>query len=168
MNVLAAWVVPLRERRIGTRAAPCQGMQPKFMSLVLGASLLASACATESGQGAAAGAVGGGLIGGLAGGGRGMLIGAALGSLLGYGVGKSIEDQDRREMAYAFEANQPMTWQNPDTGYRYQVEPTHTDFQRGEPCREFRMTADVGQQPREVYGTACRTPDGSWEIVNRD
>ena len=143
-------------------------MQAKLISIMLGASLMATACATESGTGAATGAVGGGLIGGVLGGGRGMLVGAALGGLLGYGVGRSIEDQDRRQIAYALDSNRMTTWQNPDTGYQYAVEPTRTIISRGEECREFRMTADVGEQPREVYGTACRQPDGSWQIVNRD
>lgn len=44
-------------------------MHAKLITMVLGASLIATtACQTPSGQGAAAGAVGGGLIGGLAGG----------------------------------------------------------------------------------------------------
>ena len=140
-------------------------MQPKLISLVLGASLIA--CATPSGQGAGAGAVGGGLIGLAAGGGTGMVVGAALGSLFGYGVGKSIEERDRREAAYAFEQNRRITWQNPDTGYSYVVVPTGTIYQGGEQCRQFTMTADTGQQPQEVTGTACRQPDGTWAIVNQ-
>jgi surface antigen len=36
----------------------------------------------------------------------------------------------------------------------------------GRYCREFTGTATVGGEPRQVYGRACRQPDGAWEIVS--
>ncbi|MGF1610339.1 MAG: hypothetical protein ACFCUQ_13145 [Kiloniellales bacterium] len=33
-------------------------------------------------------------------------------------------------------------------------------------CREYSRTAIVGGAPVEVFGTACRQPDGTWRIVN--
>jgi hypothetical protein len=33
-------------------------------------------------------------------------------------------------------------------------------------CREYSRTAVVNGAPVEIYGTACRQPDGSWRIVN--
>jgi surface antigen len=152
----------------GTLAALDRSMQTNLVAILLGASLMTSACATESQTGAASGAVGGGLIGAALGGPRGLILGAALGSLFGYGVGRTIEEQDRREVAYALESDRPMNCQNSETGNYYEIEPTRTVMLQGEPCREFRMSADVDGQPREVYGTACRQLDGSWQIVNRD
>ena len=35
----------------------------------------------------------------------------------------------------------------------------------GRYCREFQQVVNVGGQKEESYGTACRQPDGSWEIV---
>ena len=32
-------------------------------------------------------------------------------------------------------------------------------------CREFQGSATVGGDARQVYGQACRQPDGAWEIV---
>jgi len=36
----------------------------------------------------------------------------------------------------------------------------------GSYCREFTQTIVVGGRTEEGYGTACRQPDGSWQIVN--
>jgi surface antigen len=36
----------------------------------------------------------------------------------------------------------------------------------GEYCREFQHQAQIGGRARDVYGTACRTPDGQWQVVN--
>jgi|GEM_PF-1308548 len=35
----------------------------------------------------------------------------------------------------------------------------------GRYCREFRQTVTIGGRTEEAYGTACRQPDGAWEIV---
>ncbi|MEE8203551.1 MAG: hypothetical protein V3R74_07315, partial [Alphaproteobacteria bacterium] len=32
-------------------------------------------------------------------------------------------------------------------------------------CREYQTTVNVGGQVEQAYGTACRQPDGSWQIV---
>ena len=32
-------------------------------------------------------------------------------------------------------------------------------------CREFQQTVTVGGKTEQAYGTACRQPDGAWEIV---
>ncbi|MDB4954979.1 MAG: hypothetical protein JWO36_2548 [Myxococcales bacterium] len=143
-------------------------MRSKLINMMVGASLIAgSACATKSGTGAGIGAVGGGILGGAFGGTTGALIGAGAGALVGFAAGKSLEEEDRRRMAYAFETNQPTQWRNPDTGYAYQVQPIRTRVEGSQECREFRMLAESGpQQPEEVYGTACRQPDGTWQLMN--
>ena len=57
-------------------------------------------------------------------------------------------------------------WVNPDTGYEYRMTPVDTYYQApDQPCREFQMLVDMRGQPERVFGTACRQPDGSWEIV---
>jgi surface antigen len=142
-------------------------MRSKLMTLMVGASLITGAgCATKSGTGAAVGAVGGGLIGGAVGGSTGLLVGAVAGGLLGFAAGKSLEEEDRRRMAYAFETGQPTRWRNPNTGYAYEVDPMDTRVEGSRECREFRMLAESGSRPEEIYGTACRQPDGSWQLVN--
>jgi len=36
----------------------------------------------------------------------------------------------------------------------------------GRYCREFQHTVAIGGRTEEAYGTACRNPDGSWEVVS--
>jgi surface antigen len=129
--------------------------------------ITSTACATKSGTGAAVGATGGGLIGAAFGGTTGLLIGAAAGGLLGYTAGREMEEEDRRQFAAALEADRAAAWTNSSTGYRYRVEPTRSVVEEGQPCREFRVNADVdGKSQQPVYGTACRQADGRWELVS--
>lgn len=138
----------------------------KIVAPLLGASLMATGCQTKSQTGAAVGAGGGGLLGAAVGGTSGALVGAAIGGLFGYGVGRAIEEEDQRRVAYALEENQPVSWVNPDTGYRYEVVPQNTVVRAGRECREFRMMARVDGDFEEVNGFACRRPDGSWELMD--
>lgn len=32
-------------------------------------------------------------------------------------------------------------------------------------CREFQQTVTIGGKTEEAYGTACRQPDGAWEVI---
>ena len=36
----------------------------------------------------------------------------------------------------------------------------------GRQCREFLQTVTIGGRTEQAYGTACRQPDGSWELVS--
>jgi surface antigen len=36
----------------------------------------------------------------------------------------------------------------------------------GKYCREFQQTVTIGGKTEQAYGTACRQPDGSWQIVS--
>jgi hypothetical protein len=64
---------------------------------------------------------------------------------------------------------QASEWVNPDTGRSGAVVPVRTfDNAQGQPCREFVTTITIGGKQEQGYGTACRQPDGSWEIVAED
>ncbi len=71
---------------------------------------------------------------------------------------------------YALEnnpSNQAADWVNPDTGRSGMVMPIATyDNHQGQPCREFITTIIIGGREEQGYGTACRQPDGSWQIVS--
>jgi surface antigen len=144
-------------------------MRANFMTLILGVSLVTGAgCATKRVTGAAAGAVTGGVVGGIDGGDTGHWIGAAVGGLLGYEAGRAMEREDRRRIAYALEANRTTQWRNTETGYEYVVEPMGPRQYAGRRCQEFRLYAeDVRGREREVFGTACRQRDGSWQLVDQ-
>jgi len=36
----------------------------------------------------------------------------------------------------------------------------------GRYCREFRQEVHIGGKIEQAYGTACRQPDGSWQMVS--
>jgi surface antigen len=140
-------------------------MRTTLLSVVLGATLV-SACATKSQTGTAVGVGAGALVGHAVGGDVGMLLGGALGGVLGYTAGTAMEQEDRRRIAYSLERNEPMEWRNTQTGGQYRVEPIDTRYQQGRECREFRLLAEVEGTPDEMRGTACRRPDGSWEMLS--
>jgi surface antigen len=123
--------------------------------------------------GTVVGAAGGGLIAAAAGGGTGWIVaGSLLGGMAGGFVGHKLDDRDRRmaeeAAARAFEQNrtgQTSTWSNPDTGHSGTITPTKTyQLANGQYCRRYTQTIDVGGDPQEASGTACRRSDGTWEI----
>lgn len=120
----------------------------------------------------------GGLAGSQIGSGTGQLAavgaGVLLGGLLGSSVGQSL---DRADQAYAAQSyhstleatptGQTTSWVNPDSGNQGTYTPTQTyQTDAGQYCREFQQTVTVGGQTEAAYGTACRQPDGSWQIVS--
>ncbi|MBX3446611.1 MAG: glycine zipper 2TM domain-containing protein [Parvibaculaceae bacterium] len=128
----------------------------------------------KEGFGTLAGAVAGGLAGSQIGGGSGRLwatgAGVLVGALVGNNIGRSL---DRADQAYlqqasygAFQTGQPQRWHNPQSGNYGYVEPGHSYQSAGGYCREYSQTVYIGGQPQNAYGTACRQPDGSWQIVN--
>jgi len=38
----------------------------------------------------------------------------------------------------------------------------------GRYCREFQQEVSIGGKSEQAYGTACRNPDGSWEVISVD
>lgn len=118
------------------------------------------------------GAAGGGLAGAQIGNGRGQLAAVAAGTVLGYllgsNVGRSMDQTDAACVERALEHaddGQDIVWDNPDRHARYEVTPTRTYQQNdGRYCREYTSSAIVNGREQTVYGTACRQPDGSWEL----
>ena len=129
----------------------------------------------KTGIGAALGAAGGGLLGAAAGGGAtGIAAGVLLGGLLGGATGSVLDSQDRQTAAQTTQQaleNKPSgattAWKNPDSGNSGTVTPVRTyQSASGQYCREFEQTVTIGGKPQKSYGTACRQPDGSWQIVS--
>lgn len=128
-------------------------------------------------MGTLAGAGLGAYLGSKVGGGSGRYVGTAVGTLLGAGLGASVgESLDKADMDYYHNSSQDTletgttgrssTWRNPDTGNSGTITPTRTfEVSNGEYCREYTQTINVGGSTERAYGTACRQPDGSWQIV---
>lgn len=146
------------------------------IAVVISMTVILSACSTapsKQDQGVVIGAVAGGLLGNQVGGGTGKVLatiaGAVIGGAIGGSVGKSMDETDRMKANAAFEngrSGASSTWVNPDTGYEYVVTPNNSYETDSGPCREYTMDATIGGKTEQVYGTACRQPDGSWQVSN--
>lgn len=100
-----------------------------------------------------------------------IAVGTLLGAAVGSEIGKSLDRADQAAMYNTSQAafeNAPTgrttEWHNPDTGHYGTYTPTNTYYDRGTYCREYTQTIVVGGRRQEGYGTACRAPDGSWDI----
>jgi surface antigen len=128
---------------------------------------------TKEDQGIFIGALAGGILGNQVGGGSGRvlatMIGTVAGAAIGGNIGRTMDDTDRLNASMALEnvrTGVPSTWINPDTGYEYVITPTQTYDQGAGPCREYTLDAIIGGRVEQVYGTACRQADGSWQVAN--
>jgi surface antigen len=146
-------------------------------ALALGGCQTTQGWGTKQTVGTGVGAVAGGLAGSQFGKGHGQLwatgIGALLGGLVGSEVGASLDNADRMAMANAqYTANnapigEQIAWNNPQSGNSGYIVPVRDGTSSsGRYCREYQQTIIVGGQKQSGYGTACRQPDGSWEVVN--
>jgi surface antigen len=127
-----------------------------------------SACNSDT-VGAAIGAVLGGVIGAHQDRGAGPVVGGALiGAVLGGLLGHAIDESNRACVSDVLEyvpSNRPVYWE--DGGYGYEVTPMRTyEPEPGRYCREYQTVVTVGGRAEQAYGTACRQPDGSWQIVS--
>lgn len=164
----------------------------KFLAVALATSMLA-ACTGPGGRpnsgvmsggginkqdaGTVVGGVAGGVLGSQIGHGSGKTVATIAGALLGAGLGNQIgASLDRADMAYynqtsqrALESGQPgqsFPWQNPQSGNSGVVTPSnYYRADNGQYCREYTQKISVGGKTQEGYGTACRQPDGSWQVV---
>ena len=142
--------------------------------------LVFTACATAQENpkttiGALGGATGGGLIAAAAGGGPAAIAGGViLGGLLGGAVGNALDQRDKdlamKQAQYSLEhsqTGQSSQWRNPDSGNSGTFTPTRTyQTDSGQYCREYTQEILVAGEKHQSYGTACRQPDGSWQIQN--
>ena len=155
----------------------------KAISLIaaLCVALLTSGCAQDGSTdkqtvGTLTGAALGGLLGSRFGSGSTRVVtagvGVFLGALIGSEIGKSMDDVDRlkadraNQQAQTVPIGEEIAWNNPDSGHSGTVTPVRDGTSSsGQYCREFQQTVTIGGKTESAYGTACRQPDGSWQIV---
>lgn len=127
--------------------------------------------------GAVTGAAVGGLLGSHMGRGGGQLVATAMGvfigGLIGHEIGRSMDQADRARaqqamsQAQAAPIGETVEWNNPKSGNSGSYTPVRDgQSSSGRYCREFQQTVTIGGKTEQAYGTACRQPDGSWQIVN--
>ena len=89
--------------------------------------------------------------------------------LIGGAIGRSMDEADQACVAQTLEqasARQTVAWSNP-AGGRYRVVPLEGyEDREGRICRDYRTTATIEGRQRQLYGSACRQPDGSWQRVS--
>ncbi len=162
----------------------------KRLTVLLGAALVAigmsaapnaahASCSNTSGGallGTLGGAALGGFLGSQIGSGTGQLAatgaGVLVGGLLGNQIGKALTCRDQQQVQHTTQRTletQPsgtaIAWNNPDSGNSGTVTPTQTyQTASGTYCRNFEQTVTVNGQTEVGTGTACRQPDGSWQI----
>jgi surface antigen len=156
-------------------------MRVKIVLAVVAIALGVSACAQNGqyGNKQVFGGLGGAALGGWAGStighGSGRLAataaGVLIGALVGSEIGRTMDEADKQKAHQAYTqatsapVGQTITWNNPNTGNSGTVTPTRDGTSSsGEYCREFQQEVTVGGKQEQAYGTACRKPDGSWEI----
>ncbi len=162
----------------------------KFIAITLATTMLA-AC-QQGGQGVMSGgglnkqdvgtlggAIGGGVLGSTIGSGKGRTAatigGALLGGIIGGQIGKDLDNADRAAMGQATQRaletgqpNQSLPWKNGQSGNSGTVVPSnYYQNASGQYCREYTQTVTVGGKTEKAFGTACRQPDGSWQIVSQ-
>lgn len=89
--------------------------------------------------------------------------------LVGGVIGQHMDSVDQNCVGQILEHTpdgQGIGWRNPDNAFAYLVMP-ETTFQTadGRACRNYIAKAWIDGQQQQVFGTACRQPDGSWEVA---
>jgi surface antigen len=157
------------------------GMRIGKLIAVLVLPVALAACQNNAGTkqtlGTIIGAAGGAVLGSRVGRGRGQLaataVGTLLGAYIGSEVGKSLDRADRLAMENTTQSSlesspsgTATTWRNPDSGHYGTVTPEPAYKAADDRyCREYQQTVTIGGKTEQAYGTACRQPDGSWQIV---
>jgi len=140
-------------------------------ALLLASAVLGiSSCSTSEQTGQVLGGVAGAAAGSQIGGGTGRTIatigGAVLGAVIGGAIGSRMDENDQRQTGMVLENNttgQNTVWVNPDSGYRYDMQPTSTYQSASGPCRNYQMLALIDGRNETINGTACRQADGTWK-----
>jgi len=93
----------------------------------------------------------------------GLIVGGVVGGLIGH----AMDSVDEACMGHALEYagdGAPVRWHDPN-GNDYNVVPQETYQAGGRYCRNYTTTVVISGTPESVAGTACRRPDGNWDIV---
>lgn len=139
------------------------------------AALLAAGCTGTGGGGtvAAPGATPNEVIGSEVATGAGEPpLGVLQAGLLAADIGQSLDESDRPIASKAeFEALEyeraggSTAWRNPQSGNGGEITVGATYTVNLLDCREYTHTVQIGGRPRVARGTACRRPDGRWNVI---
>lgn len=101
------------------------------------------------------------------------VLGAFIGGVVGQNIGAQLDEADKKMVSGAYmqaleitPSNASVTWDNPDSGNYGSFTPLRTYRDNRGYCREYSQEIVIGGKQQAAYGTACRQPDGSWQIQN--
>lgn len=96
--------------------------------------------------------------------------GAVIGTLVGAAIGEAMDEVDQACLGQVLERAPigiAIAWRDPDHGTNYNAAATSTfKDDNGRDCREYQVSTVIGGKVEVAKGTACRSPDGTWEKVN--
>jgi surface antigen len=120
--------------------------------------------------GAVLGGVVGGAIGSQVGDGDGrvvaIVLGTVLGAMIGREIGRDLDEKDRACVGHALELakdGQSVRWLNSTSGVSYVLTPLAGSREGGN-CRSFTLQASRDGRSQSQKTSACRTPDGAWQM----
>ncbi|TNE56997.1 MAG: glycine zipper 2TM domain-containing protein [Alphaproteobacteria bacterium] len=153
-------------------------LKQKILALSLAAPLTLTACQgmTNEQIGTFVGALGGAYLGSEVGDGKtgAIILGGFLGAFIGGKVGAHLDARDKQMMyattQQAMESSPngaTQSWSNPQSGASGSITPT-SSYQNtaGNECRTFSQNVAADGQTYAGTGTACKQPDGSWQVVS--
>jgi len=146
------------------------------LAIALMSSFNLAGCSNKEDTGTLTGAVIGGVIGNQFGKGGGKVAatfaGAVIGGIVGNSIGRDLDARDRELARQAeFDAwergtpGRPVRWRNPSNNRYGEVIPEAYHDRGGSRCRDFVHFVWIEGRKREMRGTACRNPDGTWTQV---
>lgn len=148
-------------------------MTKTLTASVLAATLTLTGCGggapmNNATTGAIAGSVLGGVVGHQFGEGDGKDLATIAGAVLGGYIGSQMGSQyDRQYLGQAVATGNPVSWQNPQTGYRYTATPGQTyRTSTAQVCRPVNVTGYIDGRAENVQMRACRQPNGQWTTTN--
>lgn len=83
-------------------------------------------------------------------------------------IDQQMSDQDRQRMLQVLEfnrANAASSWTNPSSNKAFTITPQESYNGAEGTCRDYSATVNVAGSLEQNAGTACRLPNGGWEVV---
>lgn len=147
------------------------------LATALVASVLLSGCVgtapiNNAQTGSMIGAALGGVAGNQFGSGDGRtamtILGTVMGSYLGSQWGTQLDARDQQNLGQSIYSGRPATWQNPNTGYQYNVNPgqvyranvnNHSTV-----CRPVTIVGTIDGRNQNIQTQACQDSRGQWQL----
>jgi len=147
------------------------------LATALVASVLLSGCVdtapiNNTQTGSMIGAVLGGVAGNQFGNGDGKtamtIIGTMMGSYLGSQWGAQLDSRDQQNLGQSIYSGRPATWQNPNTGYQYNVNPGQvyraSVNNQSTVCRPVTIVGTIDGRNQNIQTQACQDSRGQWQL----